>query len=93
MARLSRQGAVTWAGTYAYKLLATDPRYNGNVLIVHRDGSVFFLNSSFAIRRPGYLVVFTEHHGYRVFDEEDLVSSMAFGARIEIPILRVDPDI
>jgi hypothetical protein len=61
---------------YNKMLLATDPRFCGAVRISHEDGSVLFYEYAFTrIFHDGettWVCVFTEHHGFHIYDLEDL---------------------
>jgi len=63
------------------KLLATDKRLSGSVLLVHQDGSVVLFNSAFALRFASvWIIVLTEHHGAHVYHSGDLRLLRTFGA-------------
>jgi hypothetical protein len=67
--------AMTEAKKRDEKLRANDPRLNiGGVYLSHDDGSSFFWQSAFIQRWRGYVMVFTEHHGFRVYDNDDVVT-------------------
>jgi len=65
--------AMTEAKKRDEKLRADDPRLRGYTVLQHEDGSHFCWDSAFAVRWRGYLMVFTEHHGYHVYDNNDVV--------------------
>lgn len=70
---MNHQEAMDAAGKYDDELLATDPRFNHRVFLVHRDGSVLLFGSAFLIEQDEWVSVFTEHHSYFVYHKEDLV--------------------
>jgi hypothetical protein len=43
------------------------------VYLSHDDGSSFFWQNAFVTRFRGYVIVFTEHHGFHVYDNDDVV--------------------
>jgi hypothetical protein len=66
--------AKEYADKYDASLLATDPRFRRSVLLIHEDGSIFHINSAFLMQKDEWLFVFSEHHSYRVFGKDDLLS-------------------
>lgn len=61
------------ANDYNDYLLATDERFSNVVRINHHDGSSFTYTHSFLIYiTDEWLAVFTEHHGYKVYNTGDL---------------------
>lgn len=66
--------AYKWAKKRDSNLKCTDFDLSSFVLIQHTDRSQFLINSAFVEKAPGdiYLGVFSEHHGYRVFEVEEL---------------------
>lgn len=69
-----------FAKEYDENLLATDERFNHWVHIVHHDGSTFLFNGAFILNVAGYdnFIVFTEHFGYHIFCNDDVVSKTQF---------------
>jgi hypothetical protein len=64
--------AEEWASERSKALQAGDPEFSFAVHLQHADGSsMVFENASLQLRE-GILVLFTEHHGWRVYDPEDL---------------------
>lgn len=82
--KIPYKDALDWAAKYDNGLRATDKRFNGSALIVHQDGSVLLFDHAFLLRRSGYLMMFSEHHGFRVFDPEDVVLFRVLGPKIAI---------
>lgn len=60
------------AEEYDKALRADDPRFKRSVQIRHGDGAVLFYPYAFLLRYNGFLLLFTEHHRWRVFDPDDL---------------------
>lgn len=51
------------------KLRADDKRLNkGGVYLIHDDSSSFFWDSAFIQRWKGWVMIFTEHHGFHIYD-------------------------
>ncbi len=74
MKKPTHSQAVTEASAMSVALKASDPRFNkGGVFLIHDDGSSFFWNSAFSVKWKGYLFVFAEHHGFVVYDNDDVV--------------------
>lgn len=61
------------------RLRAGDPRLQGSVLAVHRDGSVFLFDSAFVVVYGAFFLILTEHHGPRVYEKSDLIHIRALG--------------
>jgi hypothetical protein len=57
---------------YDDKLLATDPRFQRTVFLAHEDGSSFKWVHAFVMRKGTWIIVFTEHHGYHIYDQDDI---------------------
>jgi len=70
---MNYQEIKTYAGEYDRKLLATDPRFRRSVLIAHEDGSIFYIDSAFLMQKEEWILMFSEHHSYRVFHKSDLL--------------------
>ena len=78
------------------ELLATDKRLEGSVLIVHRDGSIFFFDSAFSLTFDveyneyihTFIIVLTEHHGAHTYYTEDLIKIRNMGPRINAEHLK-----
>ncbi len=66
--------ALDWAKQYDSVLDARDPRFKGMVMILHREGTTLTFLNAFCVRRQldAYIYTFTEHHGYHVYDHEDV---------------------
>lgn len=65
--------AVEKAKSIDVELRADDKRLNkGCVFLIHDDGSTFCWNSAFVKRWNDYVMVFTEHHGFHVYDNDDV---------------------
>lgn len=63
-------------------LRATDPRFRNAVYLRHEDGSTFIWNNAFldytevhanALFDMEYVIVFTEHHGFHVYNTDDVI--------------------
>lgn len=61
------------AEEYDKRLLATDPRFRRSVLLLHQDGSIFRVDSAFLMQKGAWILMFSEHHGYHVYHQEDLL--------------------
>lgn len=53
-------------------LKATDPRLRRGVQVIHEEGTTLFFMYAFALRIGEYIAVFTEHHGYMVYHDDDV---------------------
>lgn len=54
------------------KLLASDFQYTC-ISVEHNDGSRFFFTHSIAQKDEYWWMIFTEHHGFHIYHEEDCV--------------------
>ena len=71
------------AEAYDKTLLATDVRFQRSVKILHEDGSVMVWNHAFLMSVEGeWIVCFTEHHGFHVYHETDLIEYKQYAAFI-----------
>lgn len=72
-----------FAEGYNDKLLATDERFTNWVHVIHQDGSTFLFNGAFIFKIDGNVnfIVFTEHFGYHIFYNDDVVSKHQFEVR------------
>lgn len=76
------------AGTYNDSLLATDYRFRRAVQIIHIDGTVLFKRDSFLIRKEQWVIVFSEHDAFKIYDQDDLHCAMEFDPiRTEIELM------
>ena len=67
------QEATLRAEKYDRKLKASDDRFQRAVILVHHDGSVMLYQSAFLMRyEDDWIICFTEHHGYHVYETADL---------------------
>lgn len=57
---------------YDDKLLATDPRFMRTVFLSHTDGSTFKWVRAFVVKKDDWIIVFSEHHGYHIFEQDDI---------------------
>lgn len=71
------------AKAYDHKLLATDTRFSRTVTLSHTDGSFFKWKRAFVMERMNWIIVFTEHHGYHIYDKDDLNDVTQFDTRIQ----------
>lgn len=62
------------AGQYDDTLPSTDPRFRRSVLLIHDDGSIFIIKSSFLMKKDEWLVVFSEHHPFSIYHVDSLIS-------------------
>jgi len=69
---ISLKDAKELAKTIGSTLLATDVRFRRVVYLTDHCGSSLVYQPAFALRHGSYVLVFTEHHGYHVYHEEDL---------------------
>ena len=63
---------------------ADDPRLRNSVTVIHEEGTVMHFEWAFAIKFRNWYVIFTEHHRYHIYDEDDVQVIMR-GERLEIP--------
>lgn len=54
-------------------LKATDKRFRNSVKLVTDEGTVLLYENAFLLKKENWLLLFTEHHGYNVFCEDDLL--------------------
>lgn len=73
------------AGYYDDKLLATDPRFDRKVFIIHQDGSTLMFERAFLMKKEEWIFLFTEHHSFCTYHQDDLVSFHQFDKTI-IPV-------
>ena len=66
------------------KLRADDPRFRNSITVYHEEGTMMHFEWAFAIKFERWYVIFTEHHGYHIYDEDDVQVIMR-GERLEIP--------
>jgi hypothetical protein len=92
------QTARKFADDLDRALLATDPRLNGSVLVVHQDGTSLHFERAFAgiyihelpsEKRETFAVILTEHHGAHVYHMEDLKKLRAYGPQLVIEDLPI----
>jgi hypothetical protein len=74
------------AKAYDIKLRSDDPRFRNGVMVIHEEGTVLYFEWAFAIKLQNWYVIFTEHHRWHVYDEDDVKVFMR-GPRVKIPIL------
>lgn len=79
----SQQAFAEFADSIDQNLKANDPRFNNQVQVFHRDGSVFKIHRAFTVQtvieldlinREPYLFCFSEHHGVLYWHLEDVLS-------------------
>jgi hypothetical protein len=74
------------AAKYHSELKAGDPRFMLSVRVSTEEGSYFNFAYAFAQTVDDkWLVVFTEHHGFHVFNENDLESYDVARPQVELP--------
>jgi hypothetical protein len=75
--------AKTQAKEIDSALRADDPRFGRAVHMIHDEGSTFFWECAFVVDiGDKYISIFTEHHGFHVYDRDDVVSVKQYA---EIP--------
>ncbi len=67
----SYQECLSWAEEHDKGLHAGD--FCGAAFVAHRDGSTFFINNAFLVIKDKFVVLFSEHHRYFVFDLGDTI--------------------
>ena len=73
--------ATLRAEKYDHKLKANDTRFSRTVFLCHHDGSTLFFRSAFImVYEKNWIICFTEHHGYHVYDVDDLITYRQFVA-------------
>ena len=67
------------------KLLATDPRLSGSVLVMHMDGSLMLFDRAFALLyKKDWAIILTEHHGSHYYCLDELTHLRGLGPRLHI---------
>ena len=51
---------------------ADDPRLSGAVKIIHEEGSLLFLDGAFSEECGDWYFIFSEHHGFFVYNKDDV---------------------
>lgn len=69
------------------KLTARDRRFGCCVQVVHEEGTVLFFNCAFALKEGVWYYIFTEHHGFHVYHEEDVLVRQ-FGEQLAIEFVK-----
>jgi hypothetical protein len=64
-------------------LLATDPRFERAVKVIHVEGTNLLFMHAFAVRWHDWYLIFTEHHRFFVYHEDD-VEIIQFERRMKI---------
>lgn len=63
---------------YNEQLKADDRKFNRMVTLSHYDGSHFLFMNAFALKykieEQTFVIIFSEHHGTRIYDMEDVSS-------------------
>lgn len=70
--------ALKTATEYETHIDTKDKRFNYNVQIIHSDGSMVFYNGGFVMTKDKWYFVFTEHHGYKVLHDDDVIRCLQF---------------
>lgn len=73
MRSVQDQQAYDFAKRIHAGIKATDPRLRRSVRIVTDDGASLFYEDAFILKWGGWILLFTEHHEFEVFWEEDLL--------------------
>ena len=68
---MAMKQALMKAAELDEKLTVEDFAHKTCVLIEHTDGSRLFYTNALLIKEGEFWMVFTEHHGYQVFHDED----------------------
>ena len=76
--------AMEFADEYDRGLKATDKRLNRCALVVCDDGSRFFVQSAFLVRKGDFIIMIAEHYQTHVFHEDDVQYCAQFGEAFEI---------
>ena len=53
-------------------LLATDERFSKKVFVFPKDGSSFYIVGAFIQEQDNRVMIFSEHHGFFVYDKDEL---------------------
>jgi hypothetical protein len=61
------------AKEYDSKLRADDLRFRHSVVLLHEEGTFYHFRSAFILIHGEFIMVFSEHQGYHVFSENELV--------------------
>lgn len=82
------------AKEYDKKLRSDDPRFMRSVKVVDEDGSTMMWNCAFILKhdedKQKWILVFTEHHDFHVFDANSLMAYDQYGPQ---PIIECfEPD-
>lgn len=72
------------------KLLATDSGFNNSVIVLHDEGTVISLENSFATKLEDWYIVFSEHHGFSIYQKDDLFDIIMRGPRLPIKELNIE---
>jgi hypothetical protein len=73
MRGVESQRAYDFAKRIDARLKATDPRLRRSVRIATDDEASLFFEDAFILRWGGWILLFTEHHEFDAFWEEDLL--------------------
>lgn len=84
MNRLGVKAVEALAREYDSHLRADDSRFHNSVMILHSEGTVLYFENAFAVRVENWHCVFTEHHRFYVYEDDDANVFMR-GPRISIP--------
>lgn len=79
---VSYSKALQVATLYDAQLRADDPRFRLCVHVLHKEGTTMFYRHAFARRMGGWFMIHTEHHGFHVYDADDVTCMQL--QRIEI---------
>lgn len=69
---LTADQVMSKARKYDEALRADDPRFSRDVVVLHEEGTTLFFRNAFIVRLAEWVLVFTEHHRYHVYSEDDL---------------------
>ena len=67
------------AAAYSDKLRADDVRLRRSVLLIHEEGTTMLFRKAFRMTTGrDYVVVFTEHHGFHIYHNDEVHSLFQF---------------
>lgn len=72
---------------YDHKLLATDTRFKGTVIVLHEEGTTLIFRYAFVMRYHEWFIIFTEHHKWHAYHADD-AQVLGFGEPVEPDDLR-----
>jgi hypothetical protein len=75
--------AYEWAKVNDEYLLATNMGFSNTILVIHEEGSTFLIKKAFLIlvivdKNNKFIVCFSEHQGFHIWAEDELVDYQQF---------------